>query len=295
MSWNARRFAIAVNDQPAVRNAVALWLTADAIDRIGSALKHETLNLAEAPPFPDEGLILGFASPHTVKDGSDAYVCLVRPGGVEGGAGATHTHVCLPSPTISDLPNAPLGRGLLGVRVGAGFYMMDQRIRVIDKHLECVIRTRLDVAPWVSLGDSPSALRVQGIGADLTPDEERANARERAVVRYFAHAAWALLHEPVEREVSATVLVPSTIRTGKGRRAEDVSVSVIDVRRSTTTRSAPSGRVIEHDHRWTRRGHWRMQPFGKGRTERRRVWIDEVVCGPPDKPLIRRPKVSVLR
>lgn len=290
MSWNARRFAIAANDSRYTRGRQALWLTPDAIERIGSALNHETLNLADAPPFPDEGLVVGFGTGMETKVGDTVYAVRVIP--LPHGQGAVHTHMCTPQPTLGEVLSQPDWAQVFRPIGGSMYYAMSQRMEFLDAQSEMVADSEIG---RVSLGDSSRALFTsEGLPTDdLLVDG--LNPAERGVLRYFAHSAWALLHEPIEREVSATTLSTAPIRTGKGRRAKDVSVSVIDVRRSAATRSAPSGRVIEHDHRWTRRGHWAWRACGKGKTERRRVWLDEVVCGPADKPLLRRPKVSVLR
>lgn len=290
MSWNPRRFAIAVDDSQYTRGRQALWLTADAIERIGSALKHETLNFADAPPFPDEGLVVGFAEGMETEAGDIVHSVRVIP--LPQGQGAIHTHRCTPEPTLGEVLDQPDWEQVFSGVGGSLYYALSQRMAFLDAQSEMIADSSIG---RVSLADSCLGLFTsRGLPVDhLLVDG--LNPSERAVIRYFVHAAWVLLHEPVEREVSATVLSPTPIRTGKGRRARDVSVSVIDVRRSTTTRSAPSGRVIEHDHRWTRRAGWAWRACGKGKTERRRVWIDEVICGPADKPLIRRPKVSVLR
>lgn len=295
MSWNARRFAIAAHNSRHARGQQALWLTAEAIDRIGSAHKHQTLDFSDVPPFPEAGIVVGFGYPYETESGGEVRMLSLTnttTAQFSLSGGQTHTALCSPSPTITEAVDSEAWGAVVGLHSGASYYAMDTRAEVLDVHVELV-------AEWagmgaVSLGDDMSAVS-RRIGMVDTHLPASLTPTERAVLRYFAHAAWTSLHEPVEREVSATTLSQSPIRTGKGRRARDVSVSVIDVRRSSTTRSTPSGRVIERDHRWERIGHWRMQPFGKGRTERRRIWIDPVVCGPVDKPLLVRPKVSVLR
>lgn len=299
MSWNPRRFAIAAAERPATRDAVAMWLTSAAVTRLASALLHETLDFSTAPPFPAEGVVLGLECPLGTAAGERAAMVYTRVEGLPAADGPMHTDKVMATPTVANLgrlENPQEWADFLGHSShGISHIAMDRRGVTIDTQLEVIFQSPSGDA--ISLSDGTSALC--GLFADgfgegkwlrdgLTP-------AERALIRFCAHAAWVLLHEPVEREVSAITLSPTPIRTGKGRRGRDMSVSVIDVRRSTTTRSAPSGRVIEHDHRWTRRGHWRMQPFGKGRSGRRKVWIDETVCGPADKPLLQRPKVQVLR
>ncbi|WP_157897336.1 hypothetical protein [Mycobacteroides franklinii] len=138
-------------------------------------------------------------------------------------------------------------------------------------------------------------------GSDVPPPalggDPLAYARDQLITSSNITLAvvWALIHEPQAQDDAALTVERAPVTVGKKRARRDYDISVVDVKRGTTTRYAPSGRHIEHDHRWVRRGHWAWRACGRGKTERRRVWIDEVVCGPADKPLIRRPKVSVLR
>ncbi|KAA8825101.1 hypothetical protein [Bifidobacterium myosotis] len=55
-----------------------------------------------------------------------------------------------------------------------------------------------------------------------------------------------------------------------------------------TAAHAAGGARREWSHRWSVRGHWTNQAYGPGRTLRRRIWIDEYVKGPKNKPLKAR-------
>lgn len=107
-------------------------------------------------------------------------------------------------------------------------------------------------------------------------------------------AAVTLYTRPQDRDDAAMELEPRTVevKRRRGTPKRNVDVSVIDVRRPAhgVRQDGEQGRV-EHDHRWVTRGHWRNQPYGKGRALRHRVWIEEHVCGPEDKPIRRAPKV----
>jgi len=61
----------------------------------------------------------------------------------------------------------------------------------------------------------------------------------------------------------------------------------------TGSKPESRGGHVEWSRRWMVRGHWRNQPYGPGRTERRLTWIDPYVKGPDDKPLDTRPTVWV--
>lgn len=262
--WNARQFAreSCGNYSGNEPDRMLVWVTADALERVNSALIHGTLDMDSAPPLPtDVDVVVGFETPLPL-------VHRVLPNGDLG--------VSAPNVVIYGVDEGNPKRAAL--LVARGFDA--------DASATCLL------AP----GIRPLAHSI-GLAREHTQHTQLPAAFGDGLehVAQVLRAVWALRHEPVEREVSATTLSQCPIRTGKGRRARDESVSVIDVRRSTTTRSTPSGRVIERDHRWERIGHWRRQPFGKGRTQRRRIWIDPVVCGPPDKPLLTRPKVAMLR
>lgn len=71
-------------------------------------------------------------------------------------------------------------------------------------------------------------------------------------------------------------------------------VRIIDVRRAHRT-STGNHHDVEWSHRWIVRGHWRQQPVGPGRTQRRPTWVPAHVKGPDDKPLVVRDTVHVLR
>lgn len=55
--------------------------------------------------------------------------------------------------------------------------------------------------------------------------------------------------------------------------------------------AAAAGRT--YSHQWIVREHWRQQPYGPGRSQRRATFIEQHVAGPADKPLRVRPKVKI--
>lgn len=83
-------------------------------------------------------------------------------------------------------------------------------------------------------------------------------------------------------------------KKGKRRRVDrDVpQVSVIDLRRSVAKGLADVAEAERtYRHRWIVRGHWRNQPYGPGRSERRRTYVAPYVKGPDGAPLLQHEKV----
>lgn len=105
----------------------------------------------------------------------------------------------------------------------------------------------------------------------------------------YAHALWLMLDQQV------TEVSEEPIREAQRRRAVRNSgitgkVSVVDLRHGASTRGRGES-VVEWSRRWVVRGHWRWQPYGKDRAERRRIWITGYVKGPDDAPLVVSDKV----
>jgi hypothetical protein len=70
-------------------------------------------------------------------------------------------------------------------------------------------------------------------------------------------------------------------------------VTVITLRRRANRHE--EGRLVEWDHRWIRRGHWRQQWYGSGEHRyQKAIYINPTICGPEDKPLLVRPHVNIL-
>lgn len=60
-------------------------------------------------------------------------------------------------------------------------------------------------------------------------------------------------------------------------------VQIILLRRTEARRSEDNGGSIDWSCRWWVSGHWRQQPCGEGRAERRPAWIAPYIKGPDDK------------
>lgn len=114
------------------------------------------------------------------------------------------------------------------------------------------------------------------------------------LVRYL-HAFWLLLGQKITVTSTRPPGHPAIMAAAKKAKIAR-SVTVVELRRReyvSDLQPSPTGRT--YDHRWIVRGFWRWQPYGPGRTERRRIWIDGYVKGPDGTPLIVRDQVYALR
>ena len=103
---------------------------------------------------------------------------------------------------------------------------------------------------------------------------------------------WLLMRQPLARE--STEMPDRTARRRAVREGrEPPPVRVIHLRRPSSS-SGQSGEPAVWHHRWIVRGHWRMQPWGPGRQQRRPVWIAPFVKGPEGAPMLGGEKVYVL-
>lgn len=66
--------------------------------------------------------------------------------------------------------------------------------------------------------------------------------------------------------------------------AESISVLVLRRQHSRSGEKADAGSPVDWAWRWAVRGHWRQQPVGEGRKQRRTVWVHPHVKGPDDRP-----------
>lgn len=96
------------------------------------------------------------------------------------------------------------------------------------------------------------------------------------------------------------VLIPDRLLADRASRRQaerramstDREVAVIRLRYASSGPSASSDSAsIEWSCRWWVAGHWRQQPCGEGRNERRPTWISPYLKGPEDRPIKTAPRV----
>lgn len=80
---------------------------------------------------------------------------------------------------------------------------------------------------------------------------------------------------------------------GERRRAERAlpGLRVLELATGASVQRSETTGTVAWQRRWMVRGHWRLQPHGSGRTQRKPIWIDPYVKGPEDKPLDVRPTI----
>jgi hypothetical protein len=93
-------------------------------------------------------------------------------------------------------------------------------------------------------------------------------------------AFWALLRQ----FVPIAERLPRARRRAAERAGRPTEVKIMRLRRAQAERNAGAG-SIDYSCQWVVAGHWRNQPCGPERSERRQVFIAPYVKGPEDKPL----------
>lgn len=171
----------------------------------------------------------------------------------------------------------------------------------------CIYMSRYQVAEWVlasagivaPVDDMPPLVpmwsAVLPVGPHWSPAEDLGVWRTPLTTMA---ATWALMQQPTIAD-RTRVEVDKPIRASY-RRADrpDPEVTLIDLRR----RYVPDGQRDDdyqpgrlYRHRWIVQGHWRDQPHGPGRAERRKTWIASYIKGPDDLPLLETTRVNVWR
>ncbi|MBB1253067.1 hypothetical protein H3146_06745 [Streptomyces sp. OF3] len=150
--------------------------------------------------------------------------------------------------------------------------------------------------PLLTVREARLPVTVDPITLDELPAHESMKP-SRPIIAALA-AAWHLMQQPqlVDRTREET---PKKDARGL-RRAElpDEGVTLISLRRQYRPQdrepdAGSDGRTYRH--RWVVSGHWRNQPCGPARSERRHTWIPSYVKGPDGAPLLSTEHVNVWR
>lgn len=106
-------------------------------------------------------------------------------------------------------------------------------------------------------------------------------------------SAWLLMQQSLARTTEIAASRASARRLERAGRPP-AKVRIIELRRQDPG-PAVGMSDREYHHQWIVRGHWRQQPCGPGRVERRPVWIAPHIKGPEGAPMLGGEKVYVLK
>lgn len=204
----------------------------------------------------------------------------------DGGIGAyTEGPVDVPVEAISWGPS----QGGLSIGLWLSRSLLEQRVREDGRFLGIATE---QVPPLV-----PTAGRYLRVTAEPTSFAELGPDNVQPIVQTLA-AAWLLMEQPtlVDRQLERAD--KSTARAYGRLGKPSPQVSLIDLRRAY----APDQREEtgqdggrHYRHRWVVQGHWRDQPYGRERAQRRKQWIPAHVKGPDGAPLLATERVNVWR
>lgn len=147
---------------------------------------------------------------------------------------------------------------------------------------------------WLPLGrsDWPHGTDIAHAALMVDTVEQAASFEDD---RRLLAALWTLLHQEgiamTVTERPARPVVRRVQRAGLDKTAADVRVVTLRKPRDVTVSEGIGEHVTrEWSHQWLVSGHWRNQPVGPGRKQRRLVWVNPYTKGPADKPF-RAPTV----
>jgi hypothetical protein len=127
-----------------------------------------------------------------------------------------------------------------------------------------------------------------GHGPDQQAPSKGASVRSNHLRLTVAY--WLLLGQRVTEVAEARV--PRAAAKRAKRMALPGRVSVIQLRVIDRPADETAGTsAVEWSHRWRVRGHYRTYWCGPGRTQPRKLWVNDFEKGPRDKPLVVRPRV----
>lgn len=288
MSWNPRRMVGELHADPIFAgDPTVLWLTADAVDRIESAVEHATDEVPTVVPtaeMPDDSIIIGLGRRLETPLGAGSIISV---------AGLA---------TIKE--NYRLDAVVGGVDYPAGLDSvvslkgLTRIYSLADRRFFELGQGGFRLPNWtpdpLTEAEAEMVYRDQVLGIDLPPIEVF-HTEQALRLTAFIRAVWTLAHEDDERDATATTLTAQSVTMGNKRKARNHEVQVVDIRRRADTASGAArgdGEPLDHDFRWRVRGHWRNQAYGPEQSLRRMTWIDEQVRGPEDKPI--KPRVNVI-
>lgn len=149
-----------------------------------------------------------------------------------------------------------------------------------------------------SMGVRVKARKDYDMSADLREIGEGWHDPESLLSRLL-RALFALMDEPsvAEVEQGARPARLERVPTRVSERARHVRVVDVREHNDEAERDAGDGsrKYKPYEYRFIVSGHWREQPCGPNRSERKRRWIAPYIKGPKSKPLMLKDTVRILR
>ncbi len=289
MSWNPRRMVDALKGSIISEgDPHYFWLTSDAVERVRQCAEHQALWHTEV--LPVESLVVGLGAPIRTAHGEASLIAV--PGVHALKRGLTRMSYDADDPSYAE-EMARQAR-----EVSDDVHDANRTVAVYARNGTQISSGRVVMPDWNPYPPTKEVAdeEMQGAVAFGHPVKWGLFYGDDALrIVYAIRAAWTLLNEPEEREVTATTVTASTVTIGKRRKARDIPVQVVDVRRPRGSggSSDTGDHPLDHEYRWQVKGYFRMQPYGPRGAVRRKTWIDPHVRGPEDKPI--KPRVERVR
>jgi len=99
------------------------------------------------------------------------------------------------------------------------------------------------------------------------------------------------LAQTLRATTTATEAPDRAARRRLNRKGHPVDATRVLYLRGSSTNSRRDGDSRTYSHRWVVDGHWRSQPYGPGRRDRRPVFIAPYIKGPAGAPMLSGEKV----
>lgn len=180
----------------------------------------------------------------------------------------------------------------------------------VDRHLDIEVSWQLmedgknhDDEKIFFLQAAPGGSYMQGMASwygfvgesdfpETSPAEDMDEARERQAMLVNLLAYLTLARPDAIETNFRSAKKQGEVLSGKKRNSKHFNYVHLGTRTyylSDDQLANAAGRSFEHRHRVC--GHWKMQPFGEGRKQRRRIWIMPYMRGPKDADTVERVRI----
>lgn len=116
-----------------------------------------------------------------------------------------------------------------------------------------------------------------------------------AAIAKTIRATWLLMQQPNLAEYQPVEVDRDVRRSYSRAQRPAPAVKLVTLRRPPGAGSDSTGTGRDYAHQWIVNGHWRNQPWGTARSQRRRQWIAPYIKGPEDAPMLEQTVVKVWR